>query len=125
MLKKQRGITLIGWVFLLTPMALVVFSIIRVAPMYLNYTRVARSITQVASEVGGDASIPMQQIRNALEKRFDIESIEFPDVKDVVIRREGKAWVIEAKYEETAPLFYNVGLLLSFDKSARVGDSND
>ena len=33
------------------------------------------------------------------------------------MRRDGKAWVIEADYEDAAPLFANLSLLVTFDKT--------
>ena len=47
---SQRGITFIGWLFLLVPVAIVVYAGIRLTPIYLNYMRVAKSLTGLASE---------------------------------------------------------------------------
>ncbi|HEU4623951.1 MAG TPA: DUF4845 domain-containing protein [Steroidobacteraceae bacterium] len=121
MRKKQQGVTFLGWVFLLIPVAIVVYAGIRLAPVYLNYMRVARTVTQVAEEARGDDTTNAGTLRVALGKRLDIESVEFPDLKDFVIRRDGTQWVIEVKYEEPIPFIYNVSLLATFDKSARVG----
>jgi len=120
MYRKQRGITMIGWLFLLIPLALVAYAGIRLAPVYLNYMKVSKSIDQVAQELGDDSSVGVTQIRTALEKRLDIESVSYPAVKDIGIRREGQTWIIEAKYEDIAPLFANLSLLLQFDKSKSV-----
>jgi Domain of unknown function (DUF4845) len=119
---RQRGITFIGWLFLLVPVALVAYAGIRVGPLYLNYMRVAHSLKQIAQDERGDASA--QAIRIAIGKRFDIESIEYPDAKDIEVRRDGTAWVIEAKYDETAPLFSNMSIVLSFDKVVQIGNDN-
>ena len=123
MFKRQRGVTFIGWIFLLVPIALLGYVGIRLVPIYLNYMRVAHSIEQTAQEVKADdaSSTNAGQIRNSLGKHFDIESIDFPDVKDVSIRHEDTGWVIEAKFQDTAPLLYNISLLVDFDKVARVG----
>jgi hypothetical protein len=117
---KQRGITLIGWLFLLTPLAIVAYAGIRIAPIYLNYMKVTKSVDQVAKEMGGDPSLTARAIQVALEKRLDIESVDFPALKDFIIRREGTTWIIEAKYEDVAPLFANLSLLLQFDKMQEV-----
>lgn len=121
--RKQAGITLIGWVFLIAPLALVVYAAIRLVPIYLNYTRVARTVSQVADEAQVNATPAM--IRNSIDKRLDIEGIEFPELKDFQITRDGQAWVISVAYEDTAPLIANVKLLVSFSKSARVGGADD
>lgn len=117
---RQRGITMIGWLILLIPVSIVVYSGIRIAPVYLNYMKVSKSIDQVAQELGNDSSLSVGQIRLALEKRLDIESVNYPAVKDIGVRREGQTWIIEAKYEDIAPLFANLSLLLQFDKSKSV-----
>ena len=120
--KRQRGVTLIGWVILLIPFAVLGYAGIKLVPIYLNYMSVARSVTQTAAEFkGGDSGGNEQSIRSALGKHFDIESINFPDVKDVSIKRDGTHWVIEAKYQDVVPLFFNVSLLLDFDKAADTG----
>lgn len=123
MFKRQGGVTFIGWLFLLIPIALLGYVLLRLTPIYLNYMRVARSVDQTAQEfkVDGTAGANAGAIRYALEKHFDIESIDFPNVKDVSIRNDGGTWVIEAKFQDTAPLFYNLSLLVDFDKVAHLG----
>jgi len=121
--KKQRGVTAIGWLFLLVPVAIVGYSAIRLVPVYLNYTKVVRSMNQTASEARGTDSA--QSLRFALDKRLDIESISFPTTNDFVIRRDGQSWVIEIAYEDGAPLLSNVSLLARFNKSVRVGPPAD
>jgi hypothetical protein len=113
---SQRGVTLIGWLFLIIPLAIVGYAAIRLIPFYLNYFRVSQAMTQVAAQAaGGDASTGVS-MRNSLEKRFDIESIERPAGKDIDIHREGDHWVAIVDYEELAPLFGNISLLVQFHK---------
>ncbi len=119
---RQRGITFLGWLILLIPIAVVVYAGIRLTPVYLNYMSVARSLEQTASSFSGDGTaVTAQAIRNSLERRFEVDSIDFPDVKDITIQRNGASWVIEAKYEDVAPLFANVSILVDFDKVAHIG----
>jgi hypothetical protein len=124
MRRKQQGVTFLGWVFLLIPVAIVVYAGIRLAPVYLNYMRVARTVSQVAEEAKGDDTTNAGTLRVALEKRLDIESIEFPDLKDFVIKRDGQQWIIQVSYEEPIPFIYNVSLLATFNKSARIGTAS-
>jgi hypothetical protein len=121
MRSKQTGVTLIGWIILLTPMAICFYAGIRLAPVYLNYMKVARTLEQVKSEFkGGDAG-SVALIRNAIEKHLNIESVDYPDVKDIKITRDGQSWVVAAAYDDQAPLFKNVFILVSFDKSVTLG----
>lgn len=117
---RQRGITVIGWLFLLVPIAVVGYAGIRLAPVYLNYMKVARSLEQTAVDFQDDQSVTAQQLRSSIEKRFDVESVSYPTVKEIVIRRDGQRWIMQAAYEDVAPLFSNVSLLVAFDRTVEL-----
>jgi len=122
MYRRQRGVTFIGWLFLLVPIALVLYVGIRLVPIYLNYMRVVRTVDQTASEVkGGDEAATREAIRVSLLRHLVIDSVEFPTMKEISIRRDGRSWIIEAKYEDEAPLFSNISLIVAFDKVATIG----
>jgi hypothetical protein len=121
MRSKQTGITLIGWIILLVPLAICVYMGIRLTPIYLNYMKVAKSLEQVKSEFKGEDAGGVEAIRKALGKHFDIEMIDYPDYKDVKIAREGKGYMVSVTYDDQAPLFSNMFILVAFDKSVTVG----
>jgi hypothetical protein len=121
MRSKQRGVTLIGWILLLTPWAICAYVGIRLTPIYLNYMKVVRTLQQVQTDYKDAVPPDAATIRTALEKRLFIESVDFPDVKDLKVTRNGKAWIVQAAYDDQAPLFSNVSILVSFDRSVTIG----
>ncbi len=123
MIRRQRGVTFIGWLILLIPVAILGYMGIRLVPIYLNYMRVAHSVEQTATEMKSDdvATLTPLLIRATLAKHFDIESISFPDIKDVSVTRDGSGWTIEAKFEDSAPLFGNISMVVDFDKVGKIG----
>ena len=120
MVSRQRGITMIGWLVLLVPIAILGYAGIRLAPVYLNYMKVIRSIEQTSKQLMDEDPLTAQSISTTLQKHFDIESVDYPTVKDMSIRRDGNVWLIEAEYEDVAPLFSNLSLLVKFDKLATI-----
>jgi len=120
MRNRQRGVTAIGWMFLLVPIAVVGYAGIRLTPVYLNYMKVARALEQTANDFQDDQSATAQTLRYSLEKRFDVESVSYPEIKDIIVKREGRAWIMQATYEDVAPLFANISLLVSFDRRVEV-----
>lgn len=120
MRKSQRGITVIGWMVLLIPVGIVGYAGIRLAPIYLNYFRVVKVLEQTVSEAKGEGTLNPAEIRGSIEKRFNVEYVDTPDAKDIDIHRDGDHWVAIAKYEELAPLFGNISLLLQFDKQVEL-----
>jgi hypothetical protein len=113
---RQRGVTFIGWIVLLVPVAIVGYAAIRVTPMYLNYMKVSKALEQIVNESKGDEQISVQTVRSSLGRRLDIEGVTYPAVDQVAVVREGKSLVVEARYEDVAPLFANISLLIRFDK---------
>jgi hypothetical protein len=117
---KQRGVTLIGWIFLLIPIAILGYAGIRLAPVYLNYMKVSRSMNQLVSEMHSLDTSSASIIRTSLEKHLDVESVDYPGIKDFDIRRDGSIWIVQTTYEETAPLFSNISLVVAFDKTVQI-----
>jgi len=75
---KQRGVTLIGWIILLAPIAILGYACLRLAPVYLNYMKVSRSMNQLVSELHGLDTSSAALIRSSLEKHLDVESVDYP-----------------------------------------------
>jgi hypothetical protein len=120
MRSRQTGITFIGWILLLIPVAIVGYAGLRLAPVYLNYMKVSRALTQTAKDNKGDSQINPAMVKVELAKRFNIDSISYPELSAIVIKREGEKWVLQANYEDVVPLFGGVSLLVHFDKRAAV-----
>jgi hypothetical protein len=119
MRKQQRGVTAIGWLILLIPIAIVFYAGIRVSPLYLNYMKVVHSLDQISSELSNEGQT-VTGIRTSIDKHFQIESIDFPDPKDIKITRDNGIWKIEANYDDQSPLFANIAILVTFDKIVRL-----
>jgi Domain of unknown function (DUF4845) len=119
MRKHQRGITAIGWLILMIPFAIVFYAGIRVSPLYLNYMKVVHSLDSVATEISNDGQ-SADGLRNAVDKHFQIESVDYPDKKDLKITRVNNVWQIEANYDDQSPLFANIAILITFDKIVKL-----
>jgi hypothetical protein len=113
---RQRGVTAIGWLILLIPFAIIFYAGVRLTPVYLNYMSVARSLNELTSEYGSGGATP-DAIRSSLQKRFDVEGIDYPEVKDINVTRVGQGWTVEAAYYDQAPLFAHITLQVQFDKT--------
>jgi hypothetical protein len=113
-MRKQRGVTMIGWIFLLVPVAVVLYAGIRVGPEYLNYYKVITAMKETATQLKSDESLSPASIRSSLEKRFDTGYVDEPNVKDILITKEDSGWTMTADYEKAVPLFGNLHLLMVF-----------
>jgi hypothetical protein len=121
---SQRGVTFIGWLFLLSAVGIVGYEGIRLAPLYLNYQRVASSLDRLKEPgpegTGLNGPPTAANLRAILGRTFEINSIELPDLKDVDIHRDGEHWTAIADYDDQAPLFGNLTLVVHFHKEVDV-----
>ena len=119
MRRHQRGITTLGWLILLIPVAIVFYAGVRLTPVYLNYQKVVHTLEQVVGEVANETATA-DSIRGSIGKHFDVDSVDYPDVKDLKITRVNSVWQIEANYDDQAPLFANIFILVTFDKVVKL-----
>ena len=120
MRNRQLGVTAIGWLVLLTPVAIVVYAGIRLAPVYLNYMKVAKALDQAGNELKSGGINP-QTIRTTIDKHFEIDMVDYPTTRDMKITKDGAAWLVESQYDDDAPLFANLSLHVTFDKTVKIG----
>ena len=120
MRNRQLGVTAVGWLFLLTPLAIVVYAGIRVAPVYLNYMKVAKAMDQSVNELKAAGASP-QAIRTTIDKHFEIDMVDYPTTREMKITKDGSWWLVESQYDDEAPLFANLSLHVAFDKKVRIG----
>ena len=120
---RQRGVTFIGWLFLLTPLAVVGYAGMRLAPVYLNYMKVVRALNLVASDAAGNAD--PRTIRTTIDKHFEIDMVDYPTSKDIKVTKSAAGgWDVEASYDDEAPLFANISLHVVFDKTVHAGSGS-
>jgi hypothetical protein len=122
MRQHERGVTFLGWVILLLPVAMVLYAGIRLTPAYLEYMKIARTLDQVRDELKGDQP-DAAMIRNTIERRFDVEDVTVMTVRDtdkLKVTKEGSGYKVEAVYQAVAPYVSNVSLVVNFDKTVHM-----
>jgi hypothetical protein len=120
---RQRGVTFIGWLFLLTPLVVVGYAGVRLAPVYLNYMKVVRALNLVASDAASNAD--PRAIRTTIDKHFEIDMVDYPTSKDIKVTKSATGgWDVEASYDDEAPLFANISLHVVFDKTVHAGSGS-
>jgi hypothetical protein len=119
MRSRQRGATFLGMAVIIAILGFALYAAIRLTPLYLEYMAVARALEQTAKEESGATS--PQTLRNALDRRWTIETIDSIQPKDIEIKKAGSGFTMRAWYRAEAPFISNVSLVADFDKTVRVG----
>jgi hypothetical protein len=120
-MRRQRGVTAIGWVFLLIPVAIVLYAGIRVVPEYLGYYKLVSAMKETASQLKSDETLDPKTVTRALERRFDTGYVEAVKPEDIVVaKNDDGIWTMTADYEDTVPLFGSLSLLMAFNKTVAI-----
>ena len=116
---RQRGMTTLGFLILVVFIGLFAFAALRLAPVYLNYIKVAGVLDGVYDEF--DSQNPSRAaIRTSVDRRFEVESVSVISNRDVTITTDNAGFLIEATYDHTTPFIGNVYFTVKFDKSVLV-----
>jgi hypothetical protein len=119
MKQRQRGATFLGMVTIILILGAGAYAGIRLVPVFLEYTKVARSLEQVRDEHAAIDTNP-QLIRNSLERRWDVEDIKGIGWKEIEVKKTSDGYDVKAVYKVEQPFVANVFLLVKFDKSVSI-----
>ena len=116
---RQQGMTFIGLLCVLALAGVVIYAGIRLAPLYLNYMKVAKAMDAVAAEVKGDSHDPAA-LRGLIDRHFTIDDPTGVDAKDVEITKDDGGVQMHIAYDDSAPYVANVSLTVHFEKTVKV-----
>jgi hypothetical protein len=111
--KRQRGLGLWGWLYVLFTLGFIALVSMNLVPLYLAEMSIQR-VLKAAAQDSGNANLEPAELRNALKLRWDVEGITTLDVRDVKIERSAKGRALAYDYEAKAPLFGDVYIGVHF-----------
>ncbi|MEO7200724.1 MAG: DUF4845 domain-containing protein [Dokdonella sp.] len=124
--RDVRGITLIGFLFLLLIIGFFAYMAMRLAPMYIEYAGVVKAMEQVKKEPGsGNRSL--EEIRRSLSLKFDTQYVDDALIPPSAIKliRQGNASTLRIHYEKRVPFIYNLEFLATFDKTVTLSGAGE
>lgn len=112
---SQRGAGWFGLMYTLGSLGFFVFIGLKIYPIYLNEMKLARAITRVASEFDANtAGERPDEVKNALQKWWNVEDIEKLTPKDIKIKNTAKGKMLTYDYTNEALLFSNISVSFHF-----------
>ncbi len=113
-MRNQRGITLVGMVVICIIIVFVAIGGLKIAPAYIEYFTVKKAIVGVAQTTRGTVA----EVRQAFDRRAQIDDIDVIAGKDLEITKEGNDIVISFAYPKRVSLFGNVSVVIDFAASS-------
>jgi hypothetical protein len=119
MFARQRGATFIGMLVIGGILALGLYAAMRLVPVYFEYMEVVRAMEQTAKEHAGNPTNP-QELRSSLDRRWTVEDIKSIQPKQMIIKRVGSGYTMQAQYRSVVPFIANVSFAVDYDKTVMV-----
>jgi hypothetical protein len=113
--RQQAGMTTLGVIILVMFVGLFAFAGIRLTPIYLNYMKVVGVVDGVVKEFDGQ-NATRSAIRTSIARRFDIESVDIIQAKDVKVTAVDGGFEVSAAYPHKSPFIANISFVVDFDK---------
>jgi hypothetical protein len=111
--KRQRGLGLWGWIFVLGVIGSVAMITLQLIPIYLAEMSIQRVVKSTANDPA-NSNAPLTTLRANMKTRWDVEGITTLSPNDVTLEKYGAGRALAYDYEARAELFGNVSLVVHF-----------
>jgi hypothetical protein len=111
-MKRQRGVTFVGMVFIA---GLIVFGAIvgiKLIPAYIEYATIVNHLRELGNSADGKGT--PKEVQSAFAKRAQIDDIQSVSPTDLEVIKEGNAVVLTLNYSTKIPLFGNLSACIDF-----------
>jgi hypothetical protein len=117
-LQRQRGLTMLGWAFVILLFAFAITCAYRVAPPYYDNWQIRNSLetlselklTESAFDGASDSDI-----RSHLGRFFTVNNIPSALLKNLQITRTKGRVYVDLDWEVRSPFLYNIDVVVSFE----------
>ncbi len=112
-LKKAKGLTLIGFIFVLVVLGVFAFAAMQIGPVYMDHMNVVKAMKTAASESSPNDS--PGKIKDRISKLLYISYVDQVTAKDFKIVR-GSGREIQVKYTVEKDFVFNLGFIMKFEE---------
>jgi uncharacterized membrane protein YhiD involved in acid resistance len=118
--KNQQGLAFMPLVFTVTLLFIVISIVFKIAPAYLNHSKVVAMLEQLKQEASGEKKTE-SEIKASLTKRININNIDDITQGDIAVNKQGNAFKVLINYEVVKPIYGNLSVLIEFNDEIEVG----
>lgn len=119
--RKQKGLSLIGFILVLSLVIFTAYIGMRIIPIYLEYYSVVSAMDGVAKERGSADWTLFDTRVSVLNRLYVSQNADNVKEKDItVVRRNGVQ--LRVAYEVRKPLIGNLDVVATFDRMVRLAN---
>ena len=116
-MRRQKGITLSG--FLLWAVVFVIAALLafKIGPPYVEYLSIQAQLKAVANDPEGRSGV-RRVVEDLFDRRTAIESISAVKAKDILIARDGDRVVLSFEYTVCVPIVLNIRACMDYNPTS-------
>ena len=112
---RQRGLTMLSFLFVLVVVLVVALLSFRVIPAYIEYYSVQKAL---AGALNDSKDLTRAEVIRLLDRRLGAEYIDSVRADDIEVTKSNNVITASVSWQTKLPLVGNASLLLDFDASA-------
>ena len=113
--RRQRGISMIGFLFTAAVLLIVALLAFRMIPSYIEYYTVQKALQDAIAETKEPT---VATIRRYVERRLSADYVDSISYNDVQVTKSGNVITASVSWEKKLPVMHNVSLLMEFNAEA-------
>jgi Tfp pilus assembly protein PilE len=113
--RRQRGLSMIGFLFVAAVVVVVALLTFRMLPAYIEWYTIQKALDAAVADVNDPT---LNNIRKSMERKLNADYADAVSARDVDVVRNGNTITAQVSWQKKLPLVKNVSLLLDFDASA-------
>lgn len=119
MKRKQRGITMLGFLITLCLVIFFAYCAMKIVPMYIEYYSVKKALASIASDAQA-ADATKEKIRSNFTKHLQIDYVATVKPEMLKIESTDTGYNLIMNYERREPLFANLDVVGKFNAQQAV-----
>ncbi len=120
-LKKQKGMSLIGFLLVLSMVIFFAYLGMRITPIYIEFYSVKQAMKGVADEPGSANFSPFDVKDKMLSRLYVSYSDGNVTRENIKVVRSNGVWLV-VRYDVRKPLMGNLDVIASFDERVMLGN---
>ena len=118
-IKRQDGMTGIGWLLVLGLIGFFALSAIRVVPIYIEGIKVKNAL-EALQKVPNITRKSNAEIVSTLFKTFSVDDVKNVTREDITISKDNGRLTVEVEYESRGPYMGNLEIVASFHEKVEI-----
>lgn len=112
-MRKQRGVTLSGFIIVAVVVIIGALITFKLLPPYMEFLTIQTQFKAIANDPEGRQGV-RRVIEDLFSRRSAIENISAISGKDIQIAKEGDRVVLSAEYSTCVPFVLNIRVCMDF-----------